>query len=61
LAVLGVFEDINLKALRVISTNGIDYVGVIKNGDVELIFCDDGVSYENLSPLQLVEYSFEQG
>ena len=40
-----------------------DHIAVLKSGasQAELLLVDDGISYEQLSPLQLVEYSFEKG
>lgn len=37
----------------------IDQVVILNGSEIELITCDDGISYESLSLFQLVEYAFE--
>lgn len=61
-----------LEALTVLTEDGTtalivtggeqDHIAVLKPGasQAELLLVDDGISYEQLSPLQLVEYSFEK-
>ncbi len=43
----------------------VDHVGVMRGEDgnkqLEMVFVDDSVSYESVSPTQLVEYAFQQG
>lgn len=53
-------------AFKVSCAAGVDHVAVVTGGAsaptptpaVSLVLCDDGVSYDSLSPLQLVEYTF---
>lgn len=50
-----------LKVAMIVRSD-IDHIAVVnESGVVELILCDDAISYESLSPLQLVEYAFENG
>ncbi len=51
-------------AVAFIVTGGdIDHIAVLNSGapQASLLLVDDGISYEQLSPLQLVEYTFEKG
>ena len=45
-----------------VSSSSVDYIGFLKpDGNIDLVFIDDAVSYEPLSPLQLVQYRYEGG
>lgn len=48
--------------LKIACESEVDHVAIKRDGEtaVELVLCDDAVSYESLSPLQLVEYAFEK-
>ncbi len=58
---LGILADASIQAFR-ISSSEADHIGIINaKGSAELLCCDDGVTYDTVSPLQLVEYCFSHG
>ena len=61
LSSLGILADASIQIFRVSSTD-VDHVGIINaKGSPDVLCCDDGVTYDTVSPLQLVEYCFSEG
>ena len=62
LVVLEAFANPSTVALQLFCGD-VDHVGIVNKSTnkVELVFCDDGITFESVSPLQLVEYAFEKG
>jgi hypothetical protein len=64
---LAVLENADVAAYKVTSSSSdsgsVDYVATVDaagGGAPTMLCCDDGVSYDTLSPLQLVEYTFSE-
>jgi hypothetical protein len=62
---LAVLENAGVAAYKVTSSSSgspVDYVATVDagSGKPAMLCCDDGVSYDTLSPLQLVEYTFSE-
>ncbi len=57
---LEMLTEPSVTALLVRCNGATDHIVVIRDSEASLVLVDDAISYEQLSPLQLVEYAFNQ-